>query len=213
LEKHLYIFSGLGADEKAFQRLNLDAYQAKYIRWIKPGKKETIENYASRLLEQIITPMPVLIGLSFGGLMAIEISRHISTEKIILISSAKTKNEIPLTYRILGKIGLQKIIPFQHLRHPNFITNFLFGAHTEEDKELLKPMLENTELDFLKWAMDKVALWKNEFIPGNITHIHGTADRVLPYRKVKCDYTIDGGGHMMILNRADEVNEILREII
>ena len=183
------------------------------MRWIKPGGDETIEAYAKRLLEQVISPKPVLMGLSFGGLMAIEVSKYIRAEKIILISSVKTKKEIPLPYRMLGKIGFQKLFPLQSLRHPNFITNFLFGARSEEDKELLKPMLENTDIDFLKWAMDQVAEWRNEFIPGNIIHIHGTADRVLPYRNVKCDYTIDDGGHMMVLNHAAEVNEILQEII
>ena len=145
--------------------------------------------------------------------MAIEVSKHISTEKIVLISSVKTKKEIPLPYRIMGKIGLQKIFPLQLLKRPNAVTNFIFGAHTKEDKELLKPMIENTDMHFLKWAMDKVATWKNGFNPGNITHIHGTADKVLPYRNVKCDYTIDEGGHMMVLNRAVEVNEILHNIL
>ena len=213
LEKHLYIFSGLGADEKAFHRLNLDAFQVTHIRWVKPGVREPIDAYAKRLLEQMITPKPVLMGLSFGGIIAIEVSRHIDTEKIILISSVKTKKEIPLPYRVLGRIGLQKIFPLQQLRHPNFITNYLFGAHTSEDKAMLKPMLENTDTDFLKWAMDQVALWKNGFVPGNITHIHGTADKVLPFKNVTCDYPIRDGGHMMVLNHADEVNEVLQEII
>jgi len=213
LPKHIYIFSGLGADEKAFQQLDLDAYQVTHIQWIKPADDESIEAYAGRLIEQVITSKPVLMGLSFGGLMAIEVSKHISTEKIVLISSVKTKKEIPLPYRIMGKIGLQKIFPLQLLKRPNAVTNFIFGAHTKEDKELLKPMIENTDMHFLKWAMDKVATWKNGFNPGNITHIHGTADKVLPYRNVKCDYTIDEGGHMMVLNRAVEVNEILHSIL
>lgn len=213
MPKHIYIFSGLGADEKAFQQLDLDAYQVTHIQWIKPADDESIEAYAGRLIEQVITSKPVLMGLSFGGLMAIEVSKHISTEKIVLISSVKTKKEIPLPYRIMGKIGLQKIFPLQLLKRPNAVTNFIFGAHTKEDKELLKPMIENTDMHFLKWAMDKVATWKNGFNPGNITHIHGTADKVLPYRNVKCDYTIDEGGHMMVLNRAVEVNEILHSIL
>jgi surfactin synthase thioesterase subunit len=213
VHKHIYIFSGLGADEKAFQKLDLEAYRVTHIRWIKPRANEPIENYAGRLLEQVITPSPVLMGLSFGGIMAIEVSKHISTEKIILLSSVKTKKEIPLSYRILGRMGFRKFVPVQSLRHPNFITNYLFGARTSEDKELLKPMLENMNIDLLKWAMDKVAFWKNGFVPENITHIHGTADKILPYGNVKCDYTIVDGGHMMVLNHAQKVNEILREII
>lgn len=213
MPKHIYLFSGLCADERAFQKLELEDYQVIHIQWIRPEKDESIELYAKRLLDQILTSNPVLIGLSFGGLMAVEISKHITTEKIILISSAKTRKEIPLPYRIMGKIRIQNILPLQLLIHPNFVTNFIFGAHTKEDKKLLGPMIEHTDLHFLKWAMVNVANWKNGFNPGNITHIHGTADRVLPYRNVKCDYTIQDGGHMMVLNRAHEVNEILHEVI
>jgi len=213
LSKHLYIFSGLGADEKAFQRLDLDNYLVTHIKWMKPEMDESIESYAKRLCMQVITPKPVLMGLSFGGLMAIEVSKHMTTEKIVLISSAKNKSEIPLSYRIMGKLGFQKIFPLQLLKRPNPVTNFIFGAHTMEDKELLKPMIENTDMDFLKWAMVKVSAWKNGFDPGNITHIHGSADRVLPYRNVKCDYTIQEGSHMMVLNRSKEVNGILHDII
>lgn len=213
MPKHIYIFSGLGADEKAFQKLDLSDFQVTHIKWIRPEKEESIEVYASRLLDQIITPNPVLIGLSFGGIMAVEVSKHISTEKIILISSAKKKKEIPWAYRVMGGIGLQKIVPLQLLKRPNAFTNFIFGAQTTEDKKLLKPMLENTDMHFLNWAMDKVANWKNGFDPGNITHIHGTADKVLPFSNVQCDFAIRGGGHMMVLNRAAEVNKIIHDIL
>jgi hypothetical protein len=213
LPKHLYLFSGLGADEKAFQRLDLDEYIVRHIKWMKPERDESIEEYAKRLRIFITTPNPILIGLSFGGLMAIEVSKHIVTEKIILISSAKNRNEIPLSYRIIGRIGIHRILPLQLLGRANAITDFIFGAHTKEDKKLLKPMIENTDMHFLKWAMDKVGTWKNGFNPSNLTHIHGTADRVLPYRNVTCDYTITNGGHMMVLNRAPEVNEIIQKII
>ena len=113
----------------------------------------------------------------------------------------------------MGRIGLQKIFPLQLLKRPNPVTDFIFGAHTEEDKKLLKPMIEHTDMHFLKWAMVQVATWKNGFNPGNITHIHGSADRVLPYKNVSADYTIHDGSHMMVLNRAKEVNAILHDVI
>ncbi len=89
----IYIFSGLGADERAFQRLDFSGYSINFIKWVLPNVKDTIESYATRLLEQIKTKKPILIGLSFGGIMAIEIAKQIETEKVILIASAKTKNE------------------------------------------------------------------------------------------------------------------------
>lgn len=113
MKKELYIFSGLGADERVFQRLDFSGFSVTFIKWIIPQDKETIENYASRLLDQIKTKKATLIGLSFGGIMAVEVAKQIEVEKVILIASTKTKKEIPFYYRFAGLLGLQKILPIE----------------------------------------------------------------------------------------------------
>jgi thioesterase domain-containing protein len=90
LTKELYIFSGLGADERVFQRLSFYGFRTTFVKWIVPLKKEKIEDYATRILDQITTVNPTLIGLSFGGLIAVEVAKQIETDKVILIASAKT---------------------------------------------------------------------------------------------------------------------------
>ncbi len=79
------------------------------------------------------------------------------------------------------------------------------------ENKLLKQILINTETTFLKWAIDKIALWTNETQIKNIFHIHGTDDRILPYNFVDCNATIKNGGHLMTLNKAEELNKILKE--
>lgn len=210
MTKELYIFSGLGADERVFQRLNFSDFNAIYIKWNVPKEKESIEHYTKRLLDQIATTKPTLIGLSFGGIIAVEVAKQIDTEKVILISSVKTKKEIPFYYRFAGRLGLHKLIPIGILKHSNFFTNWLFGTSSSFDKQLLKQILIDTDPTFLKWAIDKVARWKNQSQTKNIFHIHGASDRILPINFVKCNCTIKNGGHLMTLNRANEINQILK---
>ena len=95
--KTVYVFSGLGADERVFHKIDFSSYDVHFIKWITPKKNESIESYALRLTLQITKPLPVLIGLSFGGMMAVEVAKHIATEKIVLISSAKSKNKTDKT--------------------------------------------------------------------------------------------------------------------
>ena len=52
-------------------------------------QEETIANYAMRMCEDILHKNPVLVGVSFGGIMAQEMSQFITTKKVILISSVK----------------------------------------------------------------------------------------------------------------------------
>lgn len=211
MTKEIYIFSGLGADERVFQRLDFSGYSTTFIKWIVPKDKETLEQYATRLLEQITTTKPTLIGLSFGGLVAVEVAKQIVTEKVILIASAKTKTEIPFYYRFAGQLGLHKLLPIRLLKSSNFITNWFFGTISTFDKELLKQILIDTDPTFLKWAIDRVARYSNQTQTQNILHIHGTSDRLLPLIFVKCNSTIKNGGHLMTLNNADELNQILRQ--
>lgn len=211
LRKKLYLFSGLGADERVFQRLDFSGFSPTFIKWIAPQNKETIENYAARLLDQITVTKPILIGLSFGGLMAIEVAKLIDTEKVVLIASAKTKKEIPFYYRFAGRIGLHKLLPTRLLKSSNFITNWFFGANSAFDKQLLKQILQDTNPKFLKWAIDKVARWANQTQLNNIIHIHGTIDRILPLCFINCDVVVKNGGHLMTLNKSAELNELLRQ--
>ncbi len=211
MTKEIYIFSGLGADERVFQRLDFSGFSTTFIKWIVPQDKETIELYTTRLLDQITTPKPTLIGLSFGGLIAVEVAKQIETEKVILIASAKTKKEIPFYYRFVGQYGLHKLLPTRLLKSSNFITNWFFGTSSTFDKQLLKQILIDTDPTFLKWAIDKVAKWTNIKQTKNIYHIHGTSDKILPFSFIESNATIKYGGHLMTLNKAEEINNILRQ--
>ena len=213
MNNHIYIFSGLGADERVFQKLDLSGLKVTFIIWIIPHKNETIESYATRILSQIKTPKPILIGLSFGGIMAVEVAKQIETEKIILVASAKTKTEIPFYYRFTGFFSIHKLLPTALLKKSNFISNWFFGVKTTFDKDILKTILKETNPTFLTWALDKIVNWTNQTKLKNLTHIHGTADRILPIRFVKYDIKINNGGHFMTLNKANELSQIIKELI
>ncbi len=207
--KHIYIFSGLGVDERVFKYLDFTGFDVTFIEWIKPDAKESIEDYAKRLTAQIATKNPILIGLSFGGMMAIEMAKFISTEKIILIASAKNYIEIPFYYRWAGYLRLHRILPIAFLKYHNFIIDWVFGIKAKEHREMFAEILNDLDTDFLKWAIDKILSWKNEVIHPNTIHIHGANDRVLPNHFVNPDIVIKGGGHFMTVNKAKEITELL----
>ena len=213
MSNHIYIFSGLGADERVFQKIDFSGLTITFIKWITPHPKETIEAYASRLLPQISSTKPTLLGLSFGGIMAVEVAKQIETEKVILIASIKTKNEIPFYYRLAGKLNIQRLLPANLLTKSNFFTNWFFGVTSTFDKELLKTILRETDTTFLTWAIDKIIGWTNQKEFKNTKHIHGTADRILPIRFVKSDIKVNNGGHLMTLNKANELTKIIRELV
>jgi pimeloyl-ACP methyl ester carboxylesterase len=209
----LYLFSGLGVDERAFQSLDLSRYDTVLVRWIKPAKNETIADYALRLCEQITGKNPILIGISFGGMIAVEAAKHVTATKVIILASAKTRSEIPVRYRLAGKIGLPQIVPAPWIKHPNRLTYRFFGASLPAEKTLLKQILDDTDPVFLKWALTAITGWKNDAVPENLTHIHGTRDRTLPFRRIVKPIPVKGGGHFMTISRANEISALLAEVL
>jgi pimeloyl-ACP methyl ester carboxylesterase len=211
--KKVYIFSGLGADERVFKYLDFKDLDVTFVQWIKPKVDEPLVNYVSRIREQIKDENPILIGLSFGGIVATELAKIIPIEKLILISSLKTKAEIPLIYRLAGKTNLHRLIPYSILKKDHFLNRWLFGAIKKNDRELFKRVLADTDVDFLKWAINCIVKWNNTELHANLFHIHGTADKLLPIHKSSEAIVIQNGGHLMVLDKAKHVSEALHQII
>ena len=212
--KDIYCISGLGADRRVFQKLKFKGYQPVHIDWLKPNKREDIASYAKRLTEQIKSPNPILIGLSFGGIIAVEIAKHIAVEKVILVSSAKQYSEIPIYFRMFRWFPIHRLIPFKSLLWAIYwLINWFFSLENIEERKLLKKILVDTDAQFLKWAIDRVVFWKNQIVPQVIYHLHGTSDRIFPLAFVDSDITIEKGGHFMIMNRADRISQLLDRLI
>ena len=95
----------------------------------------------------------------------------------------------------------------------NFMSFWFFGIKSKENKNLLTEILKDTDETFLKWAIDKIVNWKNTHIHKNLKHIHGTADRILPIKFVKSDVKIANGGHFMTIDKFEELNIVLENLI
>ncbi len=212
--KDIYLISGLGADERIFSRIVLPGYLVHSVKWIEPASGERIEDYAFRMSAQITAINPILVGVSFGGMVAVEIAKHIDIKQIILLSSAKNKREIPFYYRAIGSLKINKWFPVALLKKPTGLSNWFFGTTNAAEKKLLANILQDTDSRFLHWAIDKILNWKNKKVPENLVHIHGTADRILPVRFIKLPIKVFGGGHFMTMGKAGQISSILlRELL
>lgn len=211
--KKIYILSGLGADERVFKYLNFKDWDVTFINWINPVINEPLADYAKRISEQIKHENPILIGLSFGGIVAAEITKIINVEKLILISSLKTSAEIPTLYRLAGKLRLHRIIPYSILKKDHFLNRWLFGVIGKSDRDLFKKVLADTAMNYLKWAINTIVNWKNKQLHPNLFHIHGTNDKILPITKSGKVIAIENGGHLTVLTKAKQVSEALHRII
>ena len=210
----VYFISGLGADKTVFQLLKLHDAEPVFIDWIKPLKDESLSAYALRLKEAYNIPDDAFIaGLSFGGMLTTEIAKKYPSVKGILLSSSKTYKEIPLYYRTGKYFSLHKWTSPKMQRWFMLRIKSWFDLKTPAFIKVYEELIANSDTAFNKWAVSALLNWNNTVIPANVVHVHGTIDKILPYKYVKCDYTIRNGGHLMVLEQAAEVSGIMNSII
>ena len=212
MNQKIYVISGLGVDEKAFTKIKFDKdLDIVYINWFTPEKKDTIKSYGLKIIEKYnLDKDSVIIGLSFGGMVASEISDTLKNKKTILISSAKNINQLPFWIRIFGK--LIYLVPKSFLNKYFFMLDFAFGIKDKEGHTLLKDIINSTDTNFAKWAMTSIVNWNFRVNNNEIIQIHGTKDRTLPM-KGKPKFIIENGGHFMIYYESEEISKKIKKAL
>jgi pimeloyl-ACP methyl ester carboxylesterase len=211
--KKVYFISGLGADRRVFSFLNLSFCEPVFVEWIKPARKESLESYALRLRKTIPSADPVIVGLSFGGMLATEMAKADPLAKAIIISSTKTAKELPWYLRAGRYLPFYKWMPGKMMKRSAHMIKWMFGRNGKEQKKVFLQIIRDTDTDFTKWAISAILNWQNQQVPENLIHMHGTADRLLPHRLVKADFLIKGGNHVMPIDSHEEISALLKELI
>jgi len=210
----IFVIPGLGADSRAYNKIDLSGHDVVKVDWIEPDKTDTLKTYAQKLILQYnITPLSVVIGNSLCCMLAIEISKILPLKKTILISSVKTIDEAPAYFVFFRALPVYKLIPGKLVTSLGFMVRFVFGKMNDADEWLFNDMLKKTSPKFMKWAMRATINWNNKIVPQNVYTITGNKDHVFDYRRIKDAIIVKGGTHIMIFDRADEINKILKDIL
>jgi pimeloyl-ACP methyl ester carboxylesterase len=207
---------GLAASSTIFEHLKLpdDTFELFYLEWFLPEDKESIEAYAFRMTQKIKHENPVLIGVSFGGILVQEMAMHIKTRKVIIISSVKSNLELPLRMKIAKSTKAYKIIPTHLVSNIEALAKYTFGENVVRRRlKLYEKYLQMRDKKYLDWAIENVILWRRTKPDKNVIHIHGDADAVFPIRHIKNSIVIKGATHILVLMKYKWLNENLPKLI
>lgn len=199
----------MGADERIFRNLAVSNARLVHIPWPAFTQQDDMVSYAKRISDEIKEDDPILLGVSFGGMLATEITKIRPVQKTIIVSSCKTIKEFPGYAVFLKGLLATQLIPSFIFRLPNPVLYHAFGTENKEERKLLRDILLSSDPKFMKWALKAVALWKNDTYDPAIIHIHGRKDRVLLPRPVHATHWFDDGGHLIIYNRAEHISRII----
>lgn len=206
---------GLAASPAIFERIKLDEtiFEICLLEWEIPKHKESLSDYALRITKNIKHENPVLIGVSFGGILVQEMARHIETRKVIIISSVRSSAEFPRRMKIGKTTKAYKLIPMKLILNIENLAKYSFGEKVNKRIKLYEKFLAVRDLNYLQWAVESVICWNRSKIDENVIHIHGDQDDVFPIKYIHKCIVVKGGTHIMILNKYKWLNENLPSII
>ena len=207
-----FLIPGLALNPEVTGNIELEGYEKIYIRWIDPAGEESLESYAQRIIEIYQIPENesiVLLGHSFGGLLAQQIASNRPLAKLILISTVKNSDEIPWKIRFLRHGFAYHLASKKLILRTLSLWGWYHGYDEPELHNALVTEMSSLSNEYLIWAYKQIIHWqgvpsKNEFI-----HIHGDMDKTFPIENISNCLSLSGGDHLMIFKRSSEINALI----
>ena len=211
---HVYLMPGMSANSLIFEKIKFPSnFTLHYLNWINPRKDESLEIYAKRFSKLITNKNPVLIGVSFGGILVQEIAKKIKCKKIIIISSIKSNNELPTHMKFAKITKSYKLLPLKWINDFESLVSFVLGPKIKKRLELYKKYLSLRDKNYLSWSIRELIEWNQDKPMKNIVHIHGSNDLIFPTNFLRDYIELPKGDHAMILKRAEWINKKIPELI
>jgi esterase/lipase len=213
---HIYFVPGMAANSKIYEHISLDEnlFKCHFLEWkIPTSKDESIQDYAQRMCEEIKHENPVLIGVSFGGIMVQEMSKIITVKKIIIISSIKSNLELPKRFKLAAATKAYKLFPAKFLENLDSYINYFLGDYLSKKLEAYQKYMSVRNATYLHWAIDCVLHWQQEQSEEKIVHIHGTKDEVFPIKHINNCIEIENGTHAMILTKDKKITSDIQQAL
>ncbi len=214
-KEKLYLIAGHGSDITVYSKIifpeNVDTV---HLHWIKPIKNESMREYSIRLAQKVDTTQNYsIMGLSLGGMIACEMTSFLNPDKVIIVSSAAGRSELPTRYKMLRNFEVYRIFSGKFYKSMTKIAQLTFEPDRKNAEDIFDEMIKNKDPDFIKRGIHMIANWEGEYEENEkIIHIHGTNDHTIPIRNTCTDLILEDGSHMMILTEAGKISALLLEL-
>ncbi|HYE61811.1 MAG TPA: alpha/beta hydrolase [Phycisphaerales bacterium] len=219
----LVMLPGLGARGFMYAPQRGAFPELEVVEWIPHVRGETLAEYAGRMAATVGGAGPVVIGgISFGGHVALEMVQHLRARMevrgVVLIAASRTARGVRPVLR-----GLAWLAPYaparvlQPIRVPLIQSGrWLLGPLNAEGKRVVAELARRVDARFALWSYGAMARWPGinvERLGVPVWEVHGSRDRVIPVGRVTPDRVVEGGGHLVNVTHAAEVNAFLAEVM
>lgn len=212
---HVYFMPGLAASPEIFEYITLppQEFEMHYLDWFIPRPGMSLQEYARQMAALVTSPDPVLVGVSFGGMLVQEMMAYLKPRKVIIVSSIKSEREMPRRLLLARYTKLHKLLPTGMINNVEVLARFAFGDPVRKRLELYERYLGMRDKTYMDWSIDRIVHWDRKDPEPGLIHIHGERDSVFPMAYIGDCLAVPGGTHTMIIHRHKWFNERLPGII
>ncbi len=221
----IILFPGLGGDPRMFaQQKRVFGDDLVCPAWLTPDAGESFDDYTRRwakLLEPEAGDDRALFlgGVSFGGMVAMQMARHMNPAAVILIGSCRSRAAKPPRWQMARRIG--DMIPPRLFGRRVLAAAALWVAVLDrlddEHRALLMTMAADSEPKLIRWSGHACADWgfdsgdHPDFPP--IHQIHGRHDAIIPLYQGDPDTVIPDGRHLIHFSHRQTVNRFILDVV
>lgn len=211
----IFLLPGLGLDERLYATQRLEFPSLQVPIWLRPKWFESLPQYSRRIAQAIDPRGPCFVGgMSFGGMVALEMSRHLDCRGCFLISSVRSSAELPLWARLLAPGAW--LLPLGSDRIAASLATaamWTMGRRCPASWRQFCTHLSKTRAPMLPWACRAAVSWKPASTTCPVYQIHGDRDPILTHRNTRAEVIVPRGGHLLPLTHPFAVNDWLRRSI
>jgi pimeloyl-ACP methyl ester carboxylesterase len=186
--------------------------EARVVSWAAPVAGEGLSDYARRLAGLIDPGGPCIVaGVSFGGIVAQEMCRYLDARCCVLVASSRGPQGLPGPVRLARKMG--SVMP-ESMVDLGFELGWETAGSGLTHVGRKRRRLSAELAEFQRWAVRELLRWELGGLGEcRVFQIHGDCDREFPDGAREANYVVRGGGHVITVTHAQEVNECLAQVV
>ncbi|MBB5034761.1 alpha/beta hydrolase [Prosthecobacter vanneervenii] len=210
----IYLIPGLGADRRNYPDVWTELPGCTRLEWEEYHGPSSVPEVARFMAEKWqLPPGAVLVGSSFGGIVACEIAKFLPVHAVVLVASSTSGRDFVTTGRM--KL-LTRVLPLRLvqtlLRRAQPWLEFVWGRG---GTPLTRAVLDSMQMfcacqaAFYRGMFDAISSWEGADTPNaRVIRIHGKLDKLVNVPAHADAYL--NGGHMIGMTHAHECVDFIK---
>ena len=206
--RRIVLFSGMGGDKRMFGPIRAPGFELVTPDHIDPEEGEDLPAFAARTAEHHgLWADDVVGGVSFGGMLAAQISAQRKLAGAILLASCHQPARLPASYRAVERFS--RVIPDGLLgvrSWPPFVRG-RFAPIDARNAEIMIEMARGYSPAMLRRFGRMIVEWEGvEKFSCPMLAVHGANDRILPLSCIDAHLVLPAAGHAFTLTHPEPIN-------